>query len=305
MKNTIKKIIEELPHIKNIKAERDKFREQLNQFWVPPGHYYSPIISKEELILRENKIWGNHSPTLLGIDLNVDVQLEVLNAILPFYEELPFKSKPKNNLRYYYENEMFSYSDAIFLYSLIRKFEPKRIIEIGSGFSSAIMLDTNSLFFNYKIQCTFIEPYPQRLNSLLRQNDNINLIVDKVQNIDLKIFETLEDNDILFIDSTHVSKTDSDVNFILFEVIPRLKKGVKIHFHDIFYPFEYPKSWVLENKRSWNENYILRAFLSFNSNFKILAFNTYLEEFYEEWFKANMPLCLKNRGGSIWLEVSK
>jgi hypothetical protein len=118
-----------------------------------------------------------------------------------------------------------------------------------------------------------------------------------------ELFDQLNENDILFIDSTHVSKTNSDVNKILFEILPRLKRGVLIHFHDIFYPFEYPKEWVLQwNGFGWNEDYILKAFLMYNNQFKIVMFNTFLEHFHKEWFKENMPLCLENEGGSIWLQ---
>ena len=305
MKNVIKKIIEKLPYVKAIKAEKDYFQEQLNQLHVPPGHYYSPTISQSELKLKEQEIWKKKDPELLGLDLNVKGQLELLNDLLPFYKDLPFSRTKNEELRYFYENEMYSYSDAIFLYSMIRHFKPKKIIEIGSGFSSAVILDTNTQFFDDNINCTFIEPYPERLKSLLRTSDNIDLIIQPVQDVELELFESLDDNDILFIDSTHVSKTGSDLNYLFFEVIPRLKKGVKIHFHDIFYPFEYPKDWVLMKKRSWNEAYLLRAFLSYNKDFKILAFNTYLQEFYEDWFKLNMPICLNNTGGSIWIEVVK
>ncbi|MEQ9425277.1 MAG: class I SAM-dependent methyltransferase [Cyclobacteriaceae bacterium] len=269
---------------------------------TPAGHFHSPINSKTELLKREANIWGSYSESLVGIDLNENRQLELLNSFKEFYRELPFTSQPRNGHRFYFENEMYSYGDSIFLYCVIRKFNPKRIIEVGSGFSSALMLDTNKLHYNNKIECTFIEPYPERLNSLLMEGERINLIQQFVQDVNIELFDQLEADDLLFIDSSHVAKTGSDLNFLIFEVLPRLKKGVKIHFHDIFYPFEYPKSWLLEDRRDWNENYFLRAFLSGNTEFKIIAFNTYMEEFQENWFKKNMPLCLKNKGGSIWLE---
>jgi hypothetical protein len=132
---------------------------------------------------------------------------------------------------------------------MMRTFKPKEIIEIGSGHSSAIMLDTNEICFDNKINLTFIEPYPEeRLMKILKDSDKIShtIINKKVQSIDLDTFLSLSENDILFVDSTHVSKVGSDVNFILFEVLPALKPGVLIHFHDIFYPFEMPKHWVLE-----------------------------------------------------------
>ena len=132
----------------------------------------------------------------------------------------------------------------------------------------------------------------------------MSLIQTPVQDVPLDIFDKLEENDILFIDSTHISKTGSDVNFIFFEIFPRLKKGVKIHLHDIHYPFEYLKTWVLDDRRSWNEAYLLKCFLMYNSKFKILAFNSFLEKFQNLWLSQNMPLSLLSKGSSIWLEVN-
>lgn len=292
----IKKVINNLPYIKGLKSQVDLLSH-------PPGHYYSPIISKEDLIKREDKIWKKSSKNIQGINLNEVSQLRLLNGLVGYYNELPFEASVKEGLRYYYNNKMFRHFDAIILYSMIRMCKPKRIIEVGSGFSSAVMLDTNNLFFENSIKCTFIEPYPRRLKSLLFENEKIDLIEQPVQNVDVKLFEQLGENDILFIDSSHVSKTGSDVNFLMFEVLPRLTKGVKIHFHDIFYPFEYPKKWAIDKRLSWNEDYILRAFLLYNNKFKIIAFNTFFEEFHKKWFEENMPLCLKSEAGSIWLEV--
>ena len=296
MKKQIKRIVDNLPYIKGL-------RSQVDRLWVPPGHFYSPIILKEDIMSREHEIWKAAPRTIRGLDLNEDEQLRLLNEFASYYDELPFEANAKEGLRYYYENIFFSYSDAIFLFCMMRKNKPKRIIEVGSGFSSAVMLDTNNLFYENLIKCTFIEPYPKRLNSLLMENEKIDLIEQPLQNVDIKLFEQLGKNDLLFIDSTHISKTGSDVNFLIFEVLPRLAKGVKIHFHDIFYPFEYPKEWVIDDKRSWNEDYILRAFLTYNTKFKIIAFNAFLVEFHKKWFEENMPLCLKSQAASIWLEV--
>jgi hypothetical protein len=128
----------------------------------------------------------------------------------------------------------------------------------------------------------------------------ITLLETPLQEVPLSTFEALEANDILFIDSTHVCKTGSDVNRLIFEILPRLQAGVYIHIHDMFYPFEYPKSWVLEG-RAWNELYLVRAFLQNNDTFEIAAFNNYLTLMHRDWFQQHMPLCLKNTGGSLWL----
>ena len=123
---------------------------------------------------------------------------------------------------------------------MIRHIEPNRIIEVGSGFSSCLILDTNDLHFDGRIATTFIEPYPELLKSLVAEGDESasTLLPVRLQDVDLSVFEELNRGDILFIDSTHVSKIDSDVNYLFFEILPRLSSGVYIHFHDIFYPFE-------------------------------------------------------------------
>ena len=176
------------------------------------------------------------------------------------------------------------------------------MIEVGSGYSSCVTLDTNALHFQNQIARTFIEPYPDLLHSLLQPGDRARIeIIDRgLQDVALSRFHALEANDILFIDSTHVAKTGSDVNYIFAEILPTLRPGVYIHFHDIFYPFEYPKAWVFEG-RAWTEAYLLRAFLTCNREFEIVLFNTFLERFHRPYFLQHMPLCLLNEGGSIWL----
>ena len=219
-----------------------------------------------------------------------------------YYNEIPFGDHKKEKLRYYFENGFYSYTDAIFLYSMIRNLKPKRIIEVGSGFSSLVVLDTNELFFNNEINLTFIEPYPDRLNSLLKDKDyNLTTIIEsEVQKVPISVFEELNAGDILFIDSTHVVKTGSDVNHILFNILPSLKRGVLIHFHDIFYPFEYSKEFVFA-RFNWNEGYFVKAFLMYNSDFEIRLFSDYLHKHHKSIFKG-MPICYKNSGGNLWIE---
>lgn len=270
--------------------------------FVPNGHFYSPIPSQDEIRRDSARIFAGMPTQIPGVDLNTDAQLKLLNELSQYYEDLPFSSERQNGLRYFYENTAYSYSDAIFLNGMLRHARPKRVIEVGSGYSSCMLLDTNERWFENSIKCTFIEPYPDLLFSLLKDGDRdrIKVHAARLQDVELSVFEKLEANDILFIDSTHVSKIGSDVNYAFFNVLPALRSGVYIHIHDVFYPFEYPKQWI-DERRAWNEIYILRAFLQGNRDFEIVAFNTYLEEFHRGFFEANMPLCLKNPGGSIWL----
>jgi len=268
----------------------------------PAGHYYSPIPSEEDVLayVKSRKTPGNEIP---GIRLNEKGQLEWLERYVDYYKDLPFPEKQTRGHRYYYENDWFSYSDAIFLYSFLRAHLPRRIIEVGSGFSSAVMLDTIDGFFPHRPEITFIEPHPERLVGLLKDGDReqVRLIDKKIQEVSPDVLLSLESGDLLFIDSSHVVKCGSDLLFLMFEILPRLQPGVFVHFHDVFYPFDYPSEWLLEG-RHWNENYFLRAFLSYNSEWSIRFFNTYVHFRFGGLIEEKMPLCMKNPGGSLYIQ---
>ena len=271
----------------------------------PPGHFYSPSPDRAEVRRRRDKLFDRARTELPGIDLNLTRQEELLLAVRATYDELPFgdaPGAPPDGCRYGYANDQYSYADAICLHGLLRHIAPKRVIEVGSGHSSALMLDVRERFLDGALSLTFVEPYPERLRGLLRagDHDHVRILEQPVQDVPLALFEELEEGDILFIDSTHVSKTGSDVNHLYLEILPLLRRGVWVHVHDVHYPFEYPEEWV-EQGYAWNEAYLLRAFLAFNSAFRIQLFPTFAELFHEEWFRAEMPLCLRNPGGSLWM----
>lgn len=291
---------ENISEAANLLAERDALVKACGLY--PPGHFYSPLVSIDEAKQDESRIFSTLPRTMTGIDMNEAGQLENLEKFEAIYGSIDFPESKSNTHRYYYDNPAYSYSDAIMLHCMMRCFKPKSIIEVGSGYSSCAMLDTNEKYFDRSIEFTFIEPYPNLLKSLLRPTDleAIEIVEARLQDVPIEKFLELESGDFLFIDSTHVSKTGSDVNYLLFDILPELKDGVYIHIHDIFYPFEYPKEWVLGG-RSWNEAYAMRAFLQFNSRFTIEMMNTFMAHFHTERFSEKMPLCLKNTGGSIWL----
>lgn len=299
-KKIIKNVLNQLPYIKTLYQENLHTKKNAA---VPAGHYYSPIVLIDDIKKREDQIWKNREFDFVnGIELNTQKQIQLLAEFENYYNEIPFKEEQQEGVRYQFKNGFYSYTDGIVLYSMIRHYKPKRIIEIGSGFSSALMLDTNEFFFNKQIDLTFIDPYPERLLSLMTEDDkkNTTVIISDAQVIELEIFKKLESGDILFIDSSHVAKTGSDVNYILFEILPIIKSGVIIHFHDIFFPFEYPKDWVYK-RFNWNEDYFLRAFLMYNTTFEIKLFSDYIHLHHKEAFK-NMPLCYQNTGGNLWIE---
>lgn len=234
------------------------------------------------------------------IDLNIENQLELVNEFQNYYKDHPFDSQPKDGLRYYFENDWYSYTDAIFLHSMMRHFKPKRIIEVGSGFSSSVIMDTNDLFFNSEINLTFIDPDTSRLESLMNQKDfeRNRVIKSIVQNVPLSEFQNLETGDFLFIDSSHYFHRGSDLEFLFFEVLPILKSGVFIHFHDIFNNFQYPEKFMSQR---WNESYFLKSFLMYNKEFEIQIFSDYLAKNHREDL-SKLEYCMKNTGGNIWIQ---
>lgn len=288
-------------------SERDELRRELarQKTWVPPGHFYSPIPAPEEILAKEHEIWRQPKPVreIPGVDLREEEQLKLLGEFAAYHREQPFAATKQERLRYFFENDQYSYSDALAFYCVLRRLRPRRLVEIGSGFSSCVALDTDELFLGGTLSCTFVEPNPARLFSLLKKGDRerIEVVTRKVQDVDPSLFRELGAGDVLFVDSTHVAKTLSDVNHIFFHVLPSLRPGVLVQFHDIFYPFVYPKDWELEG-RAWNETYLLRAFLQYNRSFRIYFWNTFMEFFHEDRVRRELPLSMKCTGGSIWLE---
>jgi predicted O-methyltransferase YrrM len=268
----------------------------------PAGHFYSPLPDMNQVLANRDALFGRQAAGCAGVDLRVAHQLAVLDELARFYGDLPFPETMTDGVRYYYQNTFFRHGDAIVLYGMLRRLKPRRVIEVGSGFSSAAMLDTNDRFLDGGIQFVFIEPYPARLRTLLSPDDErrCRILEKPVQNVELSEFEKLEAGDVLFIDSSHVVKIGSDVRHLLWEVLPRLRPGVVVHFHDIFWPFEYLESWVLEGN-AWNEAYFLRAFLQYNSAFTIEYFNSYMATVHRAALEEKMPLCLGNPGGGLWL----
>lgn len=288
--------------VARLRALRHNRCDASERLWVPPGHYYSPIPSPEDVEAYRLRAEHPVPQSLPGIDLRLDAQLHLLSQLRRFAADQPFAPEPRAGLRYYFENGVFEYGDAMFLYCLLRHLRPRRVVEVGSGFSSAVMLDTAELFLDSSTRLTFVEPWPDRLLTLVKPRDleRAVLIREKVQCVDPALFQELESGDVLFVDSTHIARLGSDVNHYVFEILPHLKPGVVVHFHDVFYPFDYPVAWF-EEGRAWNEAYLLRAFLSFNPTYEVLLFNDLVARRQPDVLKRDFPLCVKNTGASLWL----
>jgi hypothetical protein len=274
--------------------------------FAPPGHFYSPIPDPCEIDLRRTELFYNSPKSLPGIDLRVENQLALLERIAHLSEEFPYGASKnigcsKQSYRYTLDNQFFIEPDAFTLYSFIRFFQPKRIAEIGSGYSSALILDTIEEFLDYSLDLIFVEPHPDRLKKLLRSEDarSCRILEVAAQSLPMTEFSHLSESDILFIDSSHVGKCGSDVLHLIFNVLPRLSPGVLVHLHDMFWPFEYPESWYLEG-RCWNEAYLIRAMLMFSSAFEIVLWPSFLEaSCLTELHK--IAQYARSSGGSLWL----
>ncbi|HJT78579.1 MAG TPA: class I SAM-dependent methyltransferase [Gemmataceae bacterium] len=301
MKQIVKAMAKQVPYLGNVLRERDRLRAEHALLWVPPGHFYSPILDAADRARFERDRARPLPREVPGVDLNEDGQLALLRQLRPYYDELPFADHAQPGLRYRYDNPTYSYSDAVCLYAMLRHLRPRRIIEVGSGWSSAVMLDTNERFLANSVRLTCVEPYPDVLHSVMTDADRgrVEVVPCGLQEVGPERFAELAAGDVLFIDSTHVCKPGSDVAYLFAEVLPRLAAGVHVHFHDIFYPFDYPPVWVAQG-RAWNEAYMLRSFLQFNDRFRVVLFNTFLAHFHREWLEREMPLC-RLSCGSLWL----
>ncbi len=274
-------------------------------FFIIPDHFYQPLPDISSL----NSKFFQKENDLSGININFNNQLNLLkNVFAKFKKEfLIFKNYPKGvdnqqDPNFYFKNSAFDGVDALVYYCLIRFLHPQKIIEVGSGWSTKIA--AKAAIKNKDTKLTSIEPYPQPI--LLKGFPGFNqLIRKKVEKVPFSQFEDLKENDILFIDSSHTVKTGGDVNYLFFEILPKLKKGVYVHLHDIFFPFDYPQEWVLKEHRFWNEQYLLHAFLMYNDSFEVVYSNSLMGYKYPREVKKVFSHSPFLKGGSIWLKKIK
>ena len=280
---------------------RRKLRALKGALAIRPS-FYSPLVNVTDVIQRGDTFW-HPDPQDLGIDFHAHEQAALLAACAPFLTQYsyPVKGVADAKLDTFYDgNSQFSHLDARMLFALMQLWRPARIIEVGSGYSTLLMEDVNRRLLGGTTQITSIEPYPRPFMQLLGKR-GITLIEQKLQDVSFDHFTGLQAGDVLFIDSSHVVKTGSDVNALVFDVLPRLSAGVRIHFHDIFLPHEYPKSWVCEG-RSWNEQYLVRALLQFGANhFRVLFSSAYASTCLPHAVTEAVGSTLLT-GGSIWIE---
>ncbi|MCL5407122.1 MAG: class I SAM-dependent methyltransferase [Patescibacteria group bacterium] len=274
---------------------------------VPIG-YYSPIPDIADL--KKRKVWRKTS-TLSGINFNLKEQLNLLKKLGKKYNQecnWPY-DKDENKIQFYTNNCSFGFGCAVSLHTVIREFKPQRIVEIGSGISSLVITEALALNQKDKNPCQYeiIDPYP--LDFIKEKKTNFNkLHLKRVELMPPGFFEKLEKNDILFIDSGHTVRIGSDVNFLYLDILPRLKPGVMVHIHDIGLPHEYSEVYATQEffRQFWTEQYLLQAFLIFNSEFEIMLAMNYLMTDRLKDFKVAFPIYNPKKhpyiSGSFWLK---
>ena len=291
--------------LRSIRQRFNILRNPTRYFLVhPPGHFYSPLPSIDDIDPAVNS--ASRTDDLPGINLRTQDQLTLLKELAPLVREWSFSDHAVEGQRYYAYNDYFYPADGSILYALLRGSPPKLVIEVGSGFSSALMLDTVDRHFDMPVDFTFIDPYPERLLTVLTANDHSHcrILTKLVQQVSLDIFDQLSSGDILFIDSSHVCKIGSDVNHLVFNILPRLAVGVRVHIHDIYWPFTYPEE-QLRRGWAWNEAFLIRAFLQFNHHYQILLWPSYLNSQRQREFHDIWPYATDTAGSahsSLWLE---
>jgi len=299
-----------LPHYTRWEWGRDSIlRRHFNKwqeagFNLLPNHYYVPvpdIASLDAAMKRES--------LLLGVEVHESTQLGLLrDACEPFRQEyaaLPEGPTPEPH-QFHFNNGTFEHGDAELLYSLVRHRKPRRMIEVGSGYSTllaAAACERNRLEDGIECELEAVEPFPFAvleggIPGLTR------LLKKPLEELDPRHFEKLDAGDILFLDSTHVLKTGSDVQILYLEVLPRLRPGVLVHVHDIFLPFEYPRDWLMKEHVFWNEQYILQAFLSFNRSFRVVFSGQLMHQRHPQALAEVFPGydAEANNPGSFWFE---
>lgn len=275
---------------------------------VTPNHFYYPIPDTAAL---PPELWERRSE-LPGIDINEPGQFALLSRFVSDfkmeYDALP-RHRTSVSYQWFLNNEGFTAVDGEVLYSMIRHFKPSCVFEIGSG--NTTNLAAQAALKNREEtgkECAVIacEPYP---NAVLKAGfpGLTSLRATAVQNIPLAEFEALKESDILFIDSSHILKIGSEVQYEFLEILPRLGKGVVVHVHDIFMPAEYPKDWILKRQWFWNEQYLLQAFLSFNDSFEVLWASSYMHLNHPEKLEQAFASYTRDAWwpGSFWMRKTK
>ena len=275
------------------------------QAW-PPGHFYSPLPDARELHdeRRRSQVWPAVERDPLGIDMHAEEQLRLCREVFGRQRRLAFPDAepPADAAEYWTGNDQFPPLDAWVLEAMLQHVRPRHMVEIGSGFSSLVTARVNRELLGGSMRFTCVEPNPRPF--LVQGVDGITeVIVEKLQDTPVELFEEMRAGDVFFLDSSHTVKTGSDVNWAFHEVLPRLASGVWVHVHDVFLPSDYPQKWVYEGW-GWNEQYLVQSFLMYNAAFEVAFANHWMIRRHRDVLLDAFPGFARHEdraGVSLWL----
>lgn len=264
-------------------------------------HYYEPLFNPSRL----RKPLQNDR-NLSGLDLNVSGQLSELRGFSFNDEIIEISERPSHQLTFSFKQSSFLSGDAEYLYHIVRRHKPSRIVEIGCGYSTLMIhhaIENNRReISSYGCEHLCIEPFEVKWLEALP----VTVVRDIVENVDIALFESLKENDILFIDSSHIVRPQGDVLMVYLEILPILNPGVLVHIHDIFTPKDYLSEWLKKGTVFWNEQYLVEAFLSFNDRFKVVGALNFLKHHFYAELSEKCPFLSKEREpGSFWIQRVK
>jgi hypothetical protein len=261
-------------------------------------HYYDPMINPRHL----------HRPLdaprpIAGLDLDADAALHLLETLTTLPELMDAPALTSESAEFHLDNPMFGPLDAGIYYAIIRRFRPRRIVEVGAGMSTLAALRATARNRDddpsYTCDHLCIEPFEQPWLDRLP----IRLLRTPMERCDPAVVDALGENDILFIDSSHIIRPQGDVLTEVLEWLGRLRPGVLIHFHDIFTPNDYPQELLTAHRFFWNEQYLVEAFLAFNERFRILLPVNHLWTRFPDRLRTLCPQQTEERiiPASLWL----
>jgi hypothetical protein len=302
VKTLERKILQLQSEVEVRESEKQELRAEIAKWtkFCPHGHFYSPLPSQKDVALAFSR--PEHEAPFSGISFNETEQFALFWEIVRYKDDFPFRETPNAGRRYQLANSSYSPYDAFCLFGIMRRLQPRRVIEVGCGHTSAAILDLNDLLFKGRLELTFIDPDLAEFRRRLLPGEEVRstLIEKPVQDVPNDVFSSLEANDILFLDTSHVSKVGSDVNHLLFNVLPALKPGVWVHIHDICADLDYPRHFF-ERGRAWNEVYLLRAFLMYNPTFEVMFSSAFLYNNRFDFIQEQLPMFAEGGGSQMWL----
>jgi predicted O-methyltransferase YrrM len=273
-------------------------------YWPELTHFHSPVPDTRVLSTPEMRarLWPEEAPGQPGVDWRGEQQLALVGEELAGQDPMTFPETTEDPTEFFSSNPAFAPHDAWALQAMLRQLRPRRMIEVGSGWTSLLAARVNREQLGGEMRLTCVDPYPQ--DFIAAGIDGLSELIEQpIEAMPLDFFSELGAGDVLFIDSTHTVKTGSDVVYLFGEVLPRLAPGVVVHIHDIFLPGEYPPQWVLSGW-AWNEQYLVQAFLAFNREFEVLLSLGWLAHRHPEVIEAAVPgfeRFYPGRGGSLWI----